>query len=192
MEQGKAMAGIMEDRNTRAGRWLRGLVWGGAALSWLVPLAAKLFVADMLWTPFDFIVWGVMLLVAAGLCEIGLRLSGRLAYRAAMVVAVGTSFLIVWSNLAVGIIGDEDNPLNQMFFAVIFIPLVGAFLARFRAKGMAMVMAATAAAQLATAFVALAHEQFVFIIVGVSALGWLLSAWLFREAAREATRGAAA
>ena len=191
MEQGKAMATIMQDKDARTGKWLRLLVWGGAAFAWLVPLAAKLLIAGMLWTPFDFIVWGVMLLVAAGLCEIGLRLSGRLAYRAAMVVAVGTSFLIVWSNLAVGIIGDEDNPLNQMFFGVIFIPIVGAFLTRFRAKGMAMVMAVTAAAQLATAFVALAHEHFVFIIVGVFALGWLLSAWLFREAARENVPGAA-
>lgn len=184
MEQGKAMATIMEDRDARTGRWLRMLVWGGALLAWLVPLTAKLFVPGMLWTPFDFIVWGVMLLVAAGLCEIGLRLSGQLAYRAAMVVAVGTSFLIAWSNLAVGIIGDEDNPLNQMFFGVIAIAVTGSFLVRFRSRGMAIVMAVTAAAQSSTAFIALAHEQFVFVIVGIFALGWLLSAWLFREAAR--------
>lgn len=184
MKQGKAMAAIMEDRNAGPGRWPRMLVWGGAAFAWLVPLAAKLFVPGMLWTPFDFIVWGVMLLVAAGLCEVGLRLSGHLAYRAGIVAAVGTSFLITWSNLAVGIIGDEDNPLNQMFFGVIAIAIVGAFLVRFRPKGMALVMAVTAAAQFGTGIVALAYEQFVFVIVGVFALGWLLSAWLFREAAR--------
>lgn len=192
MEQSKAMAGILEDGGARPGRWLRMLVWGGAAFAWLVPLGAKLFVPGMLWTPFDFIVWAVMLLVAAGLCEVGLRLSGDLAYRAGMVVAAGTSFLIVWSNLAVGIIGDEDNPLNQMFFGVIAIAIIGAFLVRFRPKGMAMVMAVTAAAQFGTAFVALAHEHIVFVIVGVFALGWLLAAWLFRETARgEATAAAA-
>lgn len=184
MKRGKAMAGIMEDRNAGTGRWLRMLVWGGAGFAWLVPLGAKLFVPGMLWTPFDFIVWGVMLLVAAGLCEVGLRLSGHLAYRAGMVVAVGTSFLITWSNLAVGIIGDEDNPLNQMFFGVIAIAIIGAFLVRFRPKGMAMVMAVTAAAQFGTAFVALAYEHIVFVIVGVFALGWLLAAWLFRETGR--------
>lgn len=189
IKQGKAMATTMEDRKTGPGRWLRMLVWGGAAFAWLVPLGARLFVPGMLWTPFDFIVWGVMLLVAAGLCEVGMRLSGQLAYRAGMVVAVGTSFLITWSNLAVGIIGDEDNPLNQMFFGVIAIALVGAFLIRFRPKAMALVMAVTAAAQFGTAFVALAYEQFVFVIVGVFALGWLLSAWLFREAARTGTKG---
>ena len=170
-------------RDARLTRGLRVVVWGGAAVAWLVPLAARLTVG-LPWTPFDFIVWGIMLLVAAGLAEIGLRLSGRLAYRAGVLVAVGTSFLITWSNLAVGIIGNEDNPLNQIFFGVIAVGIVGAFLARFRAKGMALAMAVTAAAQFGTAFLALAYEHIVFGIVGVFALGWLLAAWLFREAAR--------
>ena len=171
------------ERDGRLGRWLRLLVWGGAAVAWLIPLAARLL-ADLPWTTFDFMVWGAMLLVAASVCEVGLRLSGSLAYRAGFVVAAGTSFLIVWSNLAVGIIGDENNPLNQIFFGVIAIGIVGSFLARFRAKGMALAMLATAVAQFGTAFVALAYEHIVFVIVGVFALGWLRAAWLFREAAR--------
>lgn len=177
------MTTTIAERDARLGRWLRLLVWGGAAVAWLIPLAAKLL-TDLPWTTFDFMVWGVMLLVAAGACEIGLRLSGSLAYRAGVVVAAGTSFLIVWSNLAVGIIGDENNPLNQIFFGVIALGIVGSFLARFRAKGMALAMLVTAVAQFGTAFVALAHEQIVFAIVGVFSLGWLLAAWLFREAAR--------
>jgi len=169
----------------RLSRWLRIAIWGGAVFAWMIPVAAKLMI-NIPWTTFDFVAWGVMLLVAAGVCEIGLRLSGDLAYRAGMVVAVGTSFLIVWSNLAVGIIGNEDNPLNQIFFGVIAIGIIGSFLARFRPRGMALAMAATAAAQFGTAFVALADGQIVFGIVGVFSLGWLLAAWLFREAARPA------
>ena len=191
MNGNEAMGGTTE-KEARLTRLLRLVVWGGAVFAWCVPLAAKLLVEGMLWTTFDFIVWGAMLLVAAGACEVGLRLSGRLAYRAGVLVAVGTSFLITWSNLAVGIIGDENNPLNQIFFGVIAIALVGAFVARFRARGMALAMVVTAAVQFGTAFVALAYEHIVFAIVGVFALGWLLSAWLFREAARaEASRIAA-
>ena len=177
------MTTTITERDARLGRWLRLLVWGGAGVAWLVPLAAKLL-TDLPWTTFDFVLWGAMLLVAAGVCEVGLRLSGSLAYRAGYVVAAGTSFLIVWSNLAVGIIGNEDNPLNQIFFGVIAVAVVGAFLARFRAKGMALAMLVTAIAQFGTAFVALAYEHVVFAIVGVFSLGWLLAAWLFREAAR--------
>ncbi|MFN3353936.1 MAG: hypothetical protein ACK4Z5_10040 [Brevundimonas sp.] len=177
------MTTMIAERDARLGRWLRLLVWGGAGVAWLIPLAAKLL-TDLPWTTFDFIAWGVMLLVAAGVCEVGLRLSGSLAYRAGFVVAAGTSFLITWSNLAVGIIGNENNPLNQIFFGVIAVGIVGSFLARFRPKGMALAMLATAIAQFGTAFVALAYEHIVFAIVGVFSLGWLLAAWLFREAAR--------
>ncbi len=172
-------------RDARLTPVLRAVVWGGAGVAWLIPLVAKLL-TDLPWTTFDFVAWGVMLLVAASVCEVGLRLSGSLAYRAGVVVAAGTSFLIVWSNLAVGIIGNENNPLNQIFFGVIAIAIVGAFLARFRANGMALAMAVTAAAQFGTGFIALAHEYIVFAIVGVFSLGWLLAAWLFREAARGA------
>lgn len=174
-------------RDARLTPVLRAVVWGGAAIAWLVPLAAWWWAA-LPWTAFDFMVWGAMLLIAAGVCEIGLRLSGSLAYRAGVVVAAGTAFLITWSNLAVGIIGDENNPLNQIFFGVIAIALIGSFLVRFRAKGLALVMATTAAAQFGTAFVALAQEQIVFAIVGVFSMGWLLAAWLFREAARGESR----
>ena len=186
-----AMAGTI-GRDARLARMLRLVVWGGAVFAWLVPVAAKLILPGMEWTTGDYVFWAVMLLVAASLCELGLRLSGQLAYRAGVVVAVGTSFLITWSNLAVGIIGNENNPLNQIFFGVIAIALIGAFVARFRPKGMALAMAVTAAAQFGTAFIALAYEHIVFAIVGVFSMGWLLAAWLFREAARgEASRTAA-
>lgn len=177
------------DRTARLARALRAVVWGGAVFAWLVPVVAKLTI-DLPWTTFDFVLWGVMLLVAAGVCEIALRLSGRLAYRAGVIVAVGTSFLIVWSNLAVGIIGNENNPLNQIFFVVIAMAIVGAGLARFRAKGMALAMAVTAAAQFGTGFIALLDEKIVFGIVTVFALGWLLAGALFREAARSETQAA--
>ena len=177
------MTTTMTERDARLGRWLRLLAWGGAVAAWLVPVVVKA-TAGLPWTTFDFIVWGAMLLVAAGVCEVGLRLSGSLAYRAGFVVAAGTAFLITWSNLAVGIIGNEDNPLNQIFFGVIAIAAVGSFLLRFRPKGIALAMLVTAVAQAGTAFVALAYEPIVFTIVGVFSLGWLLAAWLFREAGR--------
>lgn len=179
------------DKDARLTRLLRTAVWGGAVFAFLVPVVAKLTL-NIPWTTFDFIAWAVMLLVAAGVCEFALRMSGRLAYRAGVIVAVGTSFLITWSNLAVGIIGDENNPLNQIFFGVIAIAVVGAVFARFRAKGMAIAMAVTAAAQFGTGFIALMDEQIVFGIVTVFALGWLLAAGLFREAARAEVEAAQA
>lgn len=170
--------------------WWRVLPWVGASALLAAPAVAMRMGADVQWTAFDFIVAGVMLAVPLTVFELAVRASGSLAYRAGVVVALGTAFLITWSNLAVGIIGSENDPINLMFFGVIFVAIAGAFLASFRARGLVIAMTATAAAQAATAVVALAGGHFTFVIVGFFMTGWLMSAWLFRRAAEEEARSA--
>ena len=172
------------EKDARLTRMLRAVVWGGAVFAFLVPVVAQLTLA-IPWTTFGFVAWAVMLLVAAGVCEIALRLSGRLAYRAGVIVAVGTGFLITWSNLAVGIIGDENNPLNQMYFGVLAVAFAGSLLARLKPGGMAWAMGATAAAQVVVAVIAQAAGHFTWIATAVFCAAWLLSAWLFRKAGRD-------
>lgn len=171
----------------RGASWWRVLPWVGASALLAAPAVAMRLGADVDWTAFDFIVAGVMLAVPLTVFELALRASGSLAYRAGAVVALGTAFLITWSNLAVGIIGSENDPINLMFFGVIFIAIAGSFLASFRARGLATAMTVTAAAQAGTAVVALIGGHFTFVIVGVFTIGWLMSAWLFRRAAAEQT-----
>ena len=74
-------------------------------------------------------------------------ISRRAAYCAGMAVAVGVSLLQVWMNLAVGIVGESDNPVNQGFFGVVVCAAACAFVARFRAEGMARAMLAVAGVQ---------------------------------------------
>lgn len=167
----------------RGASWWRLLPWGGASALLAAPAVAMRLGADVDWTAFDFIVAGLMLAVPLAVFELALRASGSLAYRAGVVVALGVAILITWSNLAVGIIGSENDPINLMFFGVIFVAIAGAFLASFRAKGLAVAMTATAAAQALTAVVALVGGHFEFVIIGVFTTGWLMSAWLFRKAA---------
>ena len=111
-----------------------------------------------------------------------------------MAVALATSFLLVWINGAVGMIGSEGNPANLMFFVVILMAVAGAIGARFKAPGMARAMAVAGGTQMLIAvIVALlrlgATEPPGFpavpILVAVFALPWLVSAWLFRKAARD-------
>ena len=63
--------------------------------------------------------------------------------------------------------------------------LIGALLARFRPKGMARTLVATAGVQVLVGVIALAGRMgYEAIAVGsVLAVLWLLSAWLFRQAA---------
>lgn len=114
----------------------------------MIPLVAMQFTGEVNWTPFDFIVMGT-LLIGTGLTYVLIsRVSDSLAFRAGVAVAAVTGLLLIWVNLAVGIIGSEDNPANQLYFGVILVGLVGAFLARFRPRGMARALFVTAGLQL--------------------------------------------
>ncbi|MGE5376429.1 MAG: hypothetical protein ACM3XO_15330 [Bacteroidota bacterium] len=95
----------------------------------------------------DFAVAGI-LLAGTGLMYVLLaRRAGNLAYRAAVDIALGAALLLLWVNLAVGIIGSEDNPANWLYVGVLAVGFMGAILARFQPPGMVRVMLVTALAQ---------------------------------------------
>jgi len=159
--------------------------WGSAAFLLLVPLIAMQFTEEMAWGPGDFVLLGAMLFGACGTYELAARMTGDGSYRAAVAVAVAAAFLIVWVNLAVGIIGSEDNRANLMFAGVLAIALIGAVVARFQPQGMARALVATAIAQALVAVVALVMGSLEgFVLSGFFVASWLLSAWLFRKAQR--------
>ncbi len=116
----------------------------------------------------------------------------RTAYRAAIGVALVAAFILVWLSLGVGIIGQDGDPANLMYFGVLAVGIIGAILARFQPRGMARALEATAIAQTSVAVIALIGRLgypwsgplelsllngfFIALFVG--------SAWLFRRAAR--------
>jgi len=160
-----------------------------AALMLLVPLVAMQFTEEVAWDLPDFVLFGAMLAVSCGTCELAARLTGNRAYRAAVAVALAAAFILVWMNLAVGIIGSEDNPANLMFGGVLAVGIVGAVIARFEPRGMARALVATALAHALVAVIALVAGwgwDALILTVFFAAL-WLTSAGLFRKAARERT-----
>jgi len=162
-------------------------MWGGAALLLALPaIAMQLNASGVDWSAGDFIVMGAMLGVACGACEFAARASGNGSYRVAAGIAIGTAFLTVWVNLAVGMIGPEDNPYNQLFGGVLLLALGGSVAARFKARGMAWAMLAAAVVQAVLGAIGLPVDQRGAIFSMIFALPWLLSALLFRRAAREA------
>lgn len=176
----------MTDDMTRGrGYGWRIALWGGAAALLLLPLIAMQFTSEVAWTRSDFVIMGVMLAAVCGGIELAVRMSRHHAARAAAGVALVTAFLLTWMNLAVGVIGNENNPLNLMFAGVVAVAFLGAALARFRPGGMAVAMAATALAQTLAAVVAQAYGHFTWVLTAVFVGLWLGSAWLFRKAARD-------
>jgi hypothetical protein len=173
-------------------RW-RVAVWGAAALLLVLPLLAMQFTDEVKWEGADFIVFGAMLAAACGSFELAARMTGSGAYRSAVGVAVVTAFVLVWMNLAVGLIGSEDNPANLMFGGVLAVGIVGAVLVRFQPSGLARALLATALAQMLVAAIVLMQaggDGSAAEVVGLNGCFaglWLLSAGLFRKAAREQT-----
>jgi hypothetical protein len=121
-------------------------------------------------------------------------MSARTFYRLGVAVALAAGLIQVWMNLAVGIVGSEDNPQNQGFFGVVVAAAACAFVARLRPDGMARAMLATAgvqavlAAAVATAPMTAREEPNgatgVLLLSGLFVALWLLSAVLFHRSAR--------
>jgi hypothetical protein len=170
----------------------RPLGWGAAAALLALPFVAMQFTREVSWTGSDFVIFGAMLLAVGLPLELVARTRRSRAYRGAVGLALLGGFLTVWANLAVGIIGNEDNPANMLFFAALLVGMVGAIIARARAQGMALAMMGTAGAlgiAFAVALGASADETVVphlreLLGTGVFAAMFLASAALFRKAAK--------
>ena len=92
------------DGRQRRSRW-RLAVWGAAALMLLLPLLAMQVTDEVDWDVADFAIFSTMLGGAGGAFELAAGRTGNTAYRAAIGVALAAAFILVWMNLAVGIIG---------------------------------------------------------------------------------------
>jgi hypothetical protein len=128
--------------------------WSIAALLLLLPLVAMQFTREVSWTPFDFVFAAVMIGGVGIAFELTVRATRNNAYRSGVAIALAAAFLLIWINGAVGIIGDEDNPLNLLYIGVIVIAFGGMAIARFRAKGASRAMNAAAIANAAVGVVA--------------------------------------
>jgi hypothetical protein len=180
----KAMA--ENDDAARRTKWprLRAAVWIAAAVLLLLPAIAMQFTQEVQWDESDFLVFGGMLLIACVAYEAAARIARSNNYLAAAAIAIGAGFFLVWANLAVGIIGNEEDPLNLMFFGVLVVGMLGALIVRLRPRGMARTLVAMAIAQGLVAVIAQIAGHFTWVFATVYAAIWLVSAGLFREAAR--------
>jgi hypothetical protein len=164
---------------------LRILGWVAVAILLVLPLVAMQFTREVNWTAEDFIAAGIILGSAGLGTEFLVRQSSSHAYRIGAILAVLAMFLTIWSNLAVGMIGNEDNSYNLLFFGVIVTALLGMILARFKAAGMAGTMLVAGIAQAVVGAFGISADR----LGGVLSMGfagpWLLAAALFWYAARE-------
>jgi hypothetical protein len=169
--------------------------WGAAVALILTPLAAMQFTREVNWTPSDFVFAIVMIGGVGLLFELAVRASASRAYRGGAALGLAAAFLLIWINGAVGIIGNEGNPRNLVFLAIIAMAIAGSIVAGGKATLMARAMAVAAAAQALVGLVVFASDAGaseppgalgLLILIEFFAGMWAASALLFRRAAQEA------
>ena len=165
------------------------------ALLLLIPLVAMQFTQEVVWTLSDFVFAGALLFGAGLTFVLIARLGDNTTYRVAAGVAVAAGLMLVWANMAVGLVGSEDNPVNLLYAGVLAVALIGAFVARSRPLGMANAMFAAALTYVVVTAIALfiwqpagaaaepnVHSVNVLVANGVFAAIWAISGLLFRRA----------
>lgn len=80
------------------------LVWVGAGLLLLSPAVAMIFTDEVAWGLEDFAALALLLLAAGLSYEAVARLTARRGYRLAAGAIIGIVLLLVWAQLAVGIV----------------------------------------------------------------------------------------
>jgi hypothetical protein len=136
------------------------------------------------WGPMDFAIIGVLVLGSGLLYEFASMRAANVAHKAAVGIAVAAGLILIWVNLAVGMIGDEGNAANLMYVLVLAVALIGTSIARFEPREASIAMFATAGAHVVVAAIAL--------IAGLGptvpadaffVAAWVASGLLFRQAA---------
>lgn len=157
-----------------------GILAAGTIALLLIPFTGMQFSNEVDWSARDFILAGTLLFGTGFSFLLITRNSDNILYKAASGMAALSGLFLVWSNLAVGLIGSEDETINLVYFGVIAIGLIGAFLARFKAQGMALTLFGMAIACVVITVVALSmgmqdlpHSS-VTEIIGVNSLFILL------------------
>jgi len=189
-------AAIVRERFKEARMKHRSIIYLAFATAFLllIPRIAMQFPSGVKWDIFDFIFAGTMIFGTGLLFELARKKAGgSWPYKLGAALALAAAFLLIWINAAVGIIGDENNPLNLMYLVVIGIAIVGTVVARFHPHGMARALFAAAIAQACVPVIALLENSHVVSaeppgVVGVFVLNFFFavlfagSALLFRRA----------
>jgi hypothetical protein len=121
----------------------------------LIPLVAMQFTDEVDWSVSDFIIMGILIFTMVLAFVLITRQAINLMYKAAIASAIGSTFLMIWANMAVGLIGSGPHAGNFMYAGVVGVVLIGTYLSRFTARGMELTMFSGAFAFVLVAIIAL-------------------------------------
>lgn len=173
---------------------LLGVVALVTVLILMVPLIAMQFSSEVDWKIGDFIIMGALIFGTGASFVLITRVSTSLVFKVAMGLALGTTFLMIWANLAVGLIASGANLGNLMYMGVVAVVIIGTISSHFTAKGMERAMYASTLALVLLAIIALlanmdeypgSSVNEIIAVNGFFATLYAVSGSLFRFVAQE-------
>ena len=120
---------------------LRVALWALVAL--MVPLVASQMIKDWAWGVGTFVFVYVLFFGTGILYAVIARKMGVWSYKAGVGVALVTGVALAWATMVHGV--DSENPANFAYYSVLVVGIVGALLARLKARGLAYTLFAMAA-----------------------------------------------
>lgn len=160
----------------------------------VIPLVGTFTVEGWNWDGFDFVVAGIVLFTAFFMIEFLAKKMRDIPSRVATGITVVTTLLIVWVNLAVGIIGDGNNT-SACYMLVVPVGFIGLALSRLKPQGLSYTAFAMAAVMLLVPTVAWLignpdiHQETqvlkVFILSAGFAFWYIVAGVLFRAQTRK-------
>jgi hypothetical protein len=158
----------------------------------LLPIAVQLTQGHFGWSIGDFVGVAIILVFGSAIFDLAARRAPNFAYLTGAAAALAATFGLFVVNGAVGLVGSEDEAHNIFFFAVLLVAIFGSIIAGGRPEPMAKVMLAAAGTHIAVSTVLLidadgvsdGDPQVEVVGLGIFAILWLASAWLFRSASK--------
>jgi hypothetical protein len=154
-----------------------------------IPLAAMKFYTGVVWTFSDFIIAGTLIFGTGLLYKLFARFRPEVLFKTGMGLALITGLLLIWVNMAVGIVGSENNPFNLVYFTVVAAGLLSGFWVQFKPTRLMVVISVMAILMIVISIVAIITGQqsapgsSVMEILGIHgffALLFMISALLLR------------
>lgn len=162
--------------------------WGAALALLALPAVGNNLTDEIDWTTSDFAFAAFILVLAGTGIELIVKYSRTWARTTGLFVTLFGAFATIWTNLAVGILGTESNPINLWFFALLLAGLLASLIVHFRAEKMVWITAGLGAGQFGIGIAAKITAADVPVQWGVLALFaaiWGMAAILFAKARRE-------
>jgi len=154
----------------------------------LIPFFGNMYVDGWNWHWYTFVLAGTLLFGAGLMYELVAKKMSNKAHKFAVGLAVGTAFILSWMNMVR--ISESENLAYLMYYGVLAVGFIGAFIVRFEPRGMARILFGMAIAQMAISVIALIfwNSDFapgvarVFALNAFFAMLFAVSAFLFRRA----------